>query len=182
MQPGVRPRLLFLQIRPAFRIVEVFAVPKPHIHQAGESIPAFLLKGSSVARWLVKTEPGEYAFSRMLKDPVTRWDGIANNLALQHLRRMRTGDPVLVYHSGAERAVVGIAEVASLPYPDPAAGDSRLVVVDLKAKRALPRTVPLAAIKAEKGLKEFDLVRISRLSVMPVSDGQWEILLRLSKE
>ncbi|MCL4866561.1 MAG: EVE domain-containing protein, partial [Gemmatimonadales bacterium] len=96
-----------------------------------------------------------------------------------HIRAMRRGDLALIYHSGAEKAVVGLATVASDPYPDPAAGDPRWAVVRLRADRALATPVPLAAIKAEPLFADLGLVRISRLSVMPVTAPQWRRLLAL---
>ena len=131
-------------------------------------------------RWLVKSEPGTYAFTDLLKDGSTRWDGISAPAALLHLRGMRRGDEVLFYHSGAERAVVGLARAASDPYPDPALADPRRVVIDLKGVRALSRAIPLAEIKADRRFKNFGLVRISRLSVMPVSPDEWRALLALA--
>ena len=131
-------------------------------------------------RWLVKSEPGTYAFADLLRDGSTRWDGISAPAALLHLRGMRRGDEVLFYHSGAERAVVGLARAASDPYPDPALADPRRVVIDLKGVRALARPIPLAEIKADRRFKNFGLVRISRLSVMPVSAEEWRALLALA--
>jgi predicted RNA-binding protein with PUA-like domain len=131
-------------------------------------------------RWLVKSEPGTYAFADLLKDGSTRWDGISAPAALLHLRGMRRGDEVLFYHSGAEPAVVGLARAVSDPYPDPALGEPRRVVIDLQGVRALVRPVPLAEIKADRRFKNFGLVRISRLSVMPVSEAEWRALLALA--
>lgn len=121
-----------------------------------------------MACWLLKTEPTTYSFDQLARDSRTVWDGIRNAQALIHLRAMRRADEVLVYHSGAERAVVGLAAVVSDPYPDPKLADPRRVVVDLAAVGPLPRPVPLAAIKAEPALRDLALVRNSRLSVMPV--------------
>ena len=121
-----------------------------------------------MACWLLKTEPTTYSFVRLARDGRTVWDGIRNAQALIHLRAMRRGDEALVYHSGAERAIVGLAAVVSDPYPDPQLDDPRRVVVDLAAVGPVPRPVPLAAIKAEPALADLALVRNSRLSVMPV--------------
>ena len=131
-------------------------------------------------RWLVKSEPGTYAFADLLRDGTTRWDGISAPAALLHLRGMRRGDEVLFYHSGAERAVVGLARAASDPYPDPASADPRRVVIDLKGVRALSRPISLGEIKADRRFKNFGLVRISRLSVMPVTAEEWRALLALA--
>jgi len=129
--------------------------------------------------WLLKTEPSTYSFVQLERDGKTVWDGVRNALALTHLRKMRKGDRALVYHTGAEKAVVGIARLAADAYPDPKAGDPRIVVVDLAAERALARPVPLAAIKADPRLQDMPLVRISRLSVMPVTPEEWQHLLEL---
>jgi predicted RNA-binding protein with PUA-like domain len=136
---------------------------------------------SKMAYWLLKSEPGVYAFADLVRDKKTTWDGVTNNLALKHIRAMAKGDLAFIYHSGDEKSIVGIAEVASEPYPDPKAGDPKIVVVDLKAKDALARPVSLADIKAKKEFADFALVRISRLSVMPVSAAQWKSLLAMSR-
>jgi predicted RNA-binding protein with PUA-like domain len=134
-----------------------------------------------VAFWLLKTEPGAYAFADLERDGATVWDGVANNAALKHLRGARTGDLALVYHTGDERAAVGIAEITSAPYADPAAADARLVVVDVKPVRRLVRPVILAAVKADPFFAGFALVREPRLSVMPVTPAQWRRLLELAE-
>ena len=94
-----------------------------------------------MARWLLKTEPDCYSFDDLARDRKTVWDGVTNALALKHIRAMKKGDPVLIYHTGGQRQAVGVAEVASNPYPDPKEDDERLVVVDLKARKKLPRPV-----------------------------------------
>ena len=132
------------------------------------------------AKWLLKSDPEHYSFFDLERDGKTVWDGIANNLALKNLRNVRRGDQVVVYHTGAERAAVGLAEAASDPYPDPKQKDPRLVVIDLQAKEKLPRPVTLDEIKIVKALKDFDLVRLPRLSVMPVSDAHWNALLAMA--
>jgi len=134
-----------------------------------------------MAFWLLKTEPGDYSFADLEHDGSTSWDGVANNAALKHLRGARPGDLALVYHTGDERAAVGIAELTSGPYPDPAAGDERLVVVDVKPVRRLVRPVTLAAVKADPFFAGFALVREPRLSVMPVTPAQWRRLLELAE-
>ena len=134
-----------------------------------------------MAFWFLKTEPGDYAFTDLERDGATAWDGVANNAALKHLRGARPGDLALVYHTGDERAAVGIAEITSAPYPDPAAADARLVVVDVKPVRRLVRPVALAAVKADPFFAGFALVREPRLSVMPVTAAQWRRLLELSE-
>ena len=124
------------------------------------------------AKWLLKSDPEHYSFSDLERDGQTVWDGISNNLALKNLRNVRRGDVVMVYHTGDERAAVGLAEAASDPYPDPQQKDARLVVIDLRAKGKLARPVTLDEIKKSRVLKNFDLARLPRLSVMPVSDDQ----------
>jgi predicted RNA-binding protein with PUA-like domain len=128
-------------------------------------------------RWLLKTEPTTYSFQQLAQDGRATWDGVRNPTALKHLRSMCIGDDVMVYHSGKDPAVVGLARVVKGAYPDPSGGDPKLVVVDLVPVRALPRPVSLASIKADPRLLTMDLVRISRLSVMPVSKAQWSIIL-----
>ncbi len=127
-------------------------------------------------RWLFKTEPEEYSYADLERDKKCVWDGVSNNLALKHLRAVKLGDEVLVYHTGNEKAIVGVAEVISEPYTDPAANDEHLVVVNLKPKRRLAQPFTLAEVKAIEGLSEFDLVRLPRLSVMPISPEYWALL------
>jgi predicted RNA-binding protein with PUA-like domain len=129
--------------------------------------------------WLLKTEPSTYAYDDLARERRATWDGVSNPTALSHLRAMRKGDQAFVYHTGDAKAVVGIARVASDPYPDPKLSDPRRVVVDLEPVRALQAPVTLASVKADKRFADFALVRISRLSVMPVSPAQWEALLAL---
>lgn len=127
-------------------------------------------------RWLFKTEPNEYSFSDLEHEKKTVWDGVVNNLALKNLREVRLGDEILIYHSGDEKAIVGIAEAISDAYPDPNEVDEKVVVVNLKPKRRLARPLALSEIKTIDELSDFDLVRLPRLSVMPVSTDQWTIL------
>ncbi len=134
------------------------------------------------AKWLLKSDPETYSFLDLVRDGQTVWDGVSNNLALKHLRTTRRGDLALIYHTGEERAVVGTAEIASDPYPDPRQKNARLVVVDLKARDKLPRPVTLEEIRKHPALKNFDLARLPRLSVMPVSESQWEAIFALAKE
>ena len=131
------------------------------------------------AYWIVKSEPSTYAFSDLERDGRTVWDGIRNAQALIHLRAMRKGDRVLFYHTGDEKAVVGLARVAAAPYPDPKESDPKRTVVDLSAERPLSRAVPLAAIRADPAFATLGLVRHTRLSVMPVTPEQWARLLQL---
>jgi len=137
------------------------------------------------AKWLFKSEPGTYSFSDLIRDGKTTWDGVSNNLALKNLRSVHRGDLVLIYHTGIERSVVGIAEAASEPYPDPKQKDPKLVVVDIAPREKLARPVPLDKIRAGgkrdgSPLAQFDLLRLPRLSVMPVSEAQWKAIIALS--
>ncbi|HYK82615.1 MAG TPA: EVE domain-containing protein [Gemmatimonadales bacterium] len=129
--------------------------------------------------WIVKTEPSTYSFEDLARQGTAVWDGVRNNLALKHLREMRPGDRVLVYHTGDEKAVVGVADVASEPYPDPKQRDAKLTVVDLKAGGRLPRSVTLAEIKGDAAFADLGLVRMGRLSVVPASAEQFNRLLKL---
>src|SRR4030095_390208 len=122
-----------------------------------------------MAAWLLKTEPTVYSYDDLERDRKTVWDGVSNNLALKHIRQVQKGDLALVYHTGEEKAIVGIAEVASAAYANPKANDPKLAVFELKPKRRLARAVSLAEVKANEKLKDFELVRMGRLSVMPVT-------------
>jgi predicted RNA-binding protein with PUA-like domain len=130
--------------------------------------------------WLLKTEPSTYSYADLERDKKAVWDGVSNALALKHLRTMKRGDLAFIYHTGDEKQIVGIAEVTSDPYPDPKEKDPRLVVVDLKPGRRLTRPVTLSEVKADAGFGDFELVRIGRLSVMPVSVERWKKLLRMA--
>jgi predicted RNA-binding protein with PUA-like domain len=131
--------------------------------------------------WLVKTEPTEYAFDDLAKAGTARWDGVRNPVALRNLGAMKVGDRVFVYHTGDEKAVVGRAEVARAAYPDPAGANPKRVVVDLRALLPLARPVPLAEIKARAEFKESPLVRQGRLSVVPLTPAQAQVLETLGK-
>jgi len=133
------------------------------------------------AYWLLKTEPDDYSYDDLERDKETVWDGVSNNLALIHLRNMRKGDVALIYHTGDERQGVGVADIVSNPYPDPKADNDKLVVVDVKPKRRLARPVTLDAIKARKEFAHFDLVRLPRLSALPVTEAQWKALLAMAE-
>lgn len=134
----------------------------------------------SASGWLVKTEPSTYSFERLQEEKKARWDGVANAVAQKHLRAMQKGDAVLVYHTGDVKAAVGLARVASDPYPDPA--DAKSSVVDLEAVRPLRAPVTLAQVKADPSFAEFALVRQGRLSVMPVAPEFWKRLMTLAGE
>ena len=132
-------------------------------------------------RWLFKTEPTAYSYAHLERDGRTVWDGVKNALALRHLAAADRGDEVLVYHTGDEKAAVGLARIVRGAYPDPKQKDPRLVVVDLEAVRALPRPVALAEMRANRKLAGFDLLRLPRLSVMPVPAAAWAEILRMAK-
>lgn len=127
-----------------------------------------------MSKWLLKTEPTSYSWADLLRDKKTVWDGVTNALALKHIRTMKKGDLALIYHTADQRTAVGIAEITSDPYPDPKEHDNRIVVVDLKPKGKLPHGVTLSDIKADPAFAGWDLLRISRLSVVPVPEKMWK--------
>lgn len=133
-------------------------------------------------RWLFKTEPSVYSFQQLQKDKKTMWDGVKNNLALKNLKDISKGDEILIYHTGDEKAAVGVARALGGAYLDPSKKNPKLLVVDIEPVKPLPRPVTLAEVKANKKLANFDLVRLSRLSIMKVSDDQWEMLEGMAKQ
>jgi predicted RNA-binding protein with PUA-like domain len=133
-------------------------------------------------RWLFKTEPSVYSYQQLVKDKKTMWDGVKNNLALKNLKDIKKGDEILIYHTGDEKAAVGVARALGGAYPDPSQKNPKLLVVDIEAVKPLPRPVTLAEVKANKKLTNFDLVRLSRLSIMKVSDEQWETMEGMAKQ
>ena len=133
------------------------------------------------AGWLFKTEPGAYSWDRLARDGRTVWDGVKNALALKHLGAVASGDRVLIYHTGGEKAVMGVARVVRGAYPDPGQKDPRLLVVELEPVEALPHSVPLATMRANARLAGFELLRLPRLSVMPVSAAQWAEIVRMAR-
>jgi predicted RNA-binding protein with PUA-like domain len=130
--------------------------------------------------WLVKEEPTHYGWDAFVKDKKAVWSGVRNALAQKHLRAIAKGDRIFYYHTGDEKAVVGIAKALSEPYPDPEDTNGKYVAVDIAPVKRLPRPVTLAEIKADPGFKDFALVRIARLSVMPVTDAQWTRIERMA--
>jgi predicted RNA-binding protein with PUA-like domain len=153
------------------------------IDPAREAITPSLKEDSAMPnRWLFKTEPSVYSFQQLQKDQRTVWDGVKNNLALKHLAGIKKGDGIFIYHTGDEKTVVGLARAASGAYPDPGKKDSKLLVVEIAADKALPRPVTLAEIKANAKLTGFDLVRLPRLSVMPVSEEQWKVIEEMARK
>jgi len=131
-----------------------------------------------VAYWLMKSEPEAYGWSDLVRDGGTEWDGVRNNAARLHLKAMTTGDEAFLYHSMSDKAVVGIMRIAREARPDPK--DADWVSVRVEPVKALPHPVTLAAIKAEPRLAKMELIRQSRLSVAPVRDDEWKLVLELA--
>lgn len=134
------------------------------------------------SHWLVKSEPNTYAFADLQRDGSTVWDGVRNNAAALHLKAMKLGDEVLFYHSQEGLAVVGIARVSREAFPDKSDPAGRFVAVELEPLRALRRPVTLAEMKSEPALAEMAMLRQGRLSVSPVTQGQWDALMRMARE
>ena len=130
--------------------------------------------------WLFKEEPTHYSFDALVKDKRTVWSGVKNPLAQRHLHAVKRGDRIFYYHTGDEKAIVGIARALGNAYADPSDESGKQAVVDVEPVRKLARPVSLAEIKADPAFKAFPLVRISRLSVMPVSDEEWRRIETLS--
>ena len=133
-----------------------------------------------MAKWLMKSEPTSYGWADLVRDRGTDWDGVRNNAARLHLRAMKPGDQALFYHSGEDRAVVGLMEITGPGQPDGA--DGAWVKVPVKPVRALAQPVTLAAIKDEPRLAKMELIRQSRLSVAPVRDEEWALILAMAGE
>ncbi len=131
--------------------------------------------------WLFKEEPTHYSYDDLVRDGKTSWSGVKNPLAQKHLRSVKKGDRIFYYHTGNEKAVVAIAKAVSDAYSDPQDKSGKLATVDIAPAKKLPRPVTLAEIKAKPVFKDFPLVRISRLSVMPVPDKEWSEIERLSR-
>ena len=135
--------------------------------------------------WLAKQEPSGprgYNFSKLEKEKKTVWDGVHNNLALKHIRNMKKGDQVLFYHTGTERQAVGVMIVTTNPYPNPKEKEKRFVVIDVKFKKRLKQPVTLEEMKKQKKFKSWELLRISRLSVMPVPKLIWNEIIKMSQK
>lgn len=132
-----------------------------------------------MAYWLFKQEPSSYSYSQLESDGRTVWDGVSNNLALKHLRSVKKGDKAFFYHTGDEKQVMGIMEITTDPRPDPE--DKSLVIVDVKPAGRLGRPVTLAAIKGDPEFAGWELVRISRLSVMPVPPKLWDRIMKMGR-
>ena len=134
-----------------------------------------------MAQWLVKEEPEHYPYDQLERDRTTVWAGVRNPLAQKHLRAIRRGDRIFYYHTGTQKAVVATAKAASDAYPDPKDAEGKLFVVDITPDKKLPRPVTLAEIKADAAFASFPLVRMSRLSVMPLTDAEWARIEKMSK-
>ena len=135
-----------------------------------------------MAQWLVKEEPEHYSYDQLVKDRKTVWAGVKNPLAQKHLRSIRKGDDIFYYHTGKEKAIVAIATAASDAYPDPRDATRKAFVVDVAPVKKLARPVTLAEVKADRAFADFPLVRMSRLSVMPVTDAEWTRIEKMSRE
>ena len=133
-----------------------------------------------MAHWLMKSEPASYGWADLVRDGATEWDGVRNNAARLHLKAMKAGDHAFFYHSMSDKAVVGIMRVARAAKPDPNAPE--WVTVRVEPVRPLPRPVTLAAIKAEPKLAKMELIRQSRLSVAPVRDEEWDLILTMADQ
>ena len=133
-----------------------------------------------MAHWLIKSEPSAYSWDQLVKEKRTAWTGVRNFQAAANLKAMKSGDRCFFYHSGEGKEIVGIAEVVKTAYADPTDKEGKSVAVDVKAVEPLKQPVTLAAIKADPKLKDFKLVRQSRLSVVPVSDEHFKLLMKMS--
>jgi predicted RNA-binding protein with PUA-like domain len=131
--------------------------------------------------WLFKEEPSNYSYDSLVRDGKTSWTGVRNPLAQKHLRAVAKGDRIFFYHTGDEKAVIGIARAAAAAYPDPADKAGKLYAVDVLPVRKLDRPVTLAAVKADKSFASFALTRVPRLSVMPVTDDEWDRIVAMSR-
>ena|SRR5215207_3538059 len=134
-----------------------------------------------MAQWLVKEEPEHYSYDQLVTERKTVWAGVRNPLAQKHLRSIRKGDRIFYYHTGKEKAIVAIAAAASDAYPDPTDATKKSFVVDVAPVNTLSRPVTLAEIKADGAFADFPLVRMSRLSVMPVTDAEWARIEKMSR-
>jgi predicted RNA-binding protein with PUA-like domain len=132
--------------------------------------------------WLFKEEPSHYNFDNLVRDGKTSWTGVRNPVAQKHLRTVAKGDRIFFYHTGDEKAVVGTAKAAAAAYPDPADATGKLYAVDIVPLKKLAHPVTLAAVKADKSFASFALTRVPRLSVMPVTDDEWDRIVAMSNK
>ena len=131
--------------------------------------------------WLFKEEPTHYSYDDLVRDGKTSWTGVRNPLAQKHLRSVQKGDRIFFYHTGDQKSVIGVARALGAAYPDPADKAGKLVAVDVGPVKKLPKPVTLASIKADRSFATFPLVRMARLSVMPVSDDEWERIEKMAR-
>ena len=131
--------------------------------------------------WLFKEEPTHYSYDDLTRDKKTSWTGVRNPLAQKHLRSVQKDDKIFFYHTGDQKSVVGVAKALGAAYPDPADKTGKLFAVDVGPVKKLPKPVTLASIKADKSFATFALVRMSRLSVMPVSDDEWTRIEKMAQ-
>ncbi len=130
--------------------------------------------------WLAKTEPESFSYADLERLGRERWNGVRNFAALKHISNMLPGDLLFIYHTGKEKSIIGVAEIVSEPYQDPSETDSRFKVIDVAPRYVLPRPVTLKEIKANPAFYSWELVRLSRLSVMPVSAEHWQLIHQIS--
>lgn len=133
-----------------------------------------------MAYWLMKTEPGAWSWDDQVRDGVAEWDGVRNHQAATNMKAMRIGDRAFFYHSVNEKRIVGVVEIVREYYPDPSDASGRFGMVDVKAVMPVKSPVTLADIKAQPALSDFPLVRQSRLSVMPVTEPQWQLICQMA--
>jgi predicted RNA-binding protein with PUA-like domain len=134
-----------------------------------------------MANWLFKSEPDCYSYGDLVRDGITLWDGVTNAAARKHLRSIEPGDRIFYYHTGDEKAIVGQATAFGGPVPDPSAEDGKGVAIEIKPVKPLAHPVTLARVKADKLLADWELARLPRLSVMPVTAAQWKRVEELAK-
>ncbi|MEO1372905.1 MAG: EVE domain-containing protein [Cyanobacteria bacterium J06635_10] len=130
--------------------------------------------------WLLKTEPNEYSYADLEKENTAVWDGVKNALALKNMRTMLPGEEAFIYHTGKERRIIGVAEILSKAYPDPKLNDTKRVVIDVRAVRQLSEPITLSQIKQDERFAGFELLRLPRLSIVPVLPQYWQCLLELA--
>ncbi|MCA1993524.1 MAG: EVE domain-containing protein [Coleofasciculus sp. S288] len=166
------------------QLLSLFLIPTPNLIVGVQSKiqnPKSKIQ-NRMAYWLLKSEPQEYSWDDLKQAKRTVWDGVKNPLALKYLRAMQPDDEAFFYHTGKERRIVGVAQILTLPYPDPAVNDPKRVVVNIRSVRSLPQPVTLEQIKQdENNFPGFDLIRLPRLSVIPVSTEYWQQILHLAE-
>jgi predicted RNA-binding protein with PUA-like domain len=139
------------------------------------------MRGDAIMNWLFKEEPEHYSYDDLVRDGKTTWTGVRNPLAQKHLRSVAKGDRIFFYHTGKQKSVVGVMKALAPAYPDPADKAGTLYAVDVAPVKKLANPVTLASIKADKAFASFALVRMSRLSVMPVTEDEWARIEAMSK-